>query len=245
MKNTVNHLKPDSPAFKNTRGDAALWILTKMAMVFFIIALALILTTMGNAERSSLCSANAQKVADELADAFNLALNSPLENERMVIKLEPYLAAGEGTTARYHVNFSKREVSGGSLNSLIITVSSDFDARCSGGRSVAYPKNFDNAATKQFFLMPATSASDRQWTGSRTAPKIFETITLRPNPRVTAASARTRYAVVMMCKEKVTAARKFLFVQDCTDDKPEMCLGFDTPTTLTGTTTAASVCGFG
>src|SRR5512135_1345415 len=101
-------------------GDTAMWVLTKMAMLFFIAALAGILLVFGSYQQTGLCNEEARSISDRVASGLSQVINSPVEDERRVIQLEPSLALGDGNRARYTLNLTRRITdSGTAFNALL------------------------------------------------------------------------------------------------------------------------------
>ena len=239
------------------RGDAALWILTKMAMLFFIVALSGILLSIGGTERSALCSNEAYIISRTVAQSLNEVVNSPLEDELRVIKLQTALSSGSGSAARYKLQISILErflLSGApdpKFNSLLINVSSDADANCRGGITFLYPKALDlpprvsaggaPLVSKRLFLIKSSNEAGRSVydpaARNPTSPtRLSEGIILKPSTQ-RANEVRTRFLAIMKCSQKaiVTAGTDisrgdfFVFIQDCTAEDPDNCLSLNPP----------------
>ena len=232
------------------RGQS-LWILTKIAMVFFVGSLALIIVAFGGFAKTGLCESSAQGTSSRIANAINQIMNSPLEDERRVIPLENSLAVGEGKSSLYHIVIAKRvpEVLK-DANQLVITTSSEHDAGCSAGIQASYPNSLEfsgpptaqapsgSQRTERLFLI-----SDRH----EPAQGPFEGgILLKPSlpeDKETANNLRTKFIVVMSCTNKTITREKYVFLQDCIQDVSENCINFDSATTIGGND-VSSICGF-
>ena len=201
-------------------------MLTKMAMLFFIIALALILTGFGNVQRKDICSAQASFVAQSISGTISNVVNSPVEDERKLLALESTLSVGKTDYERYEINLLKISASGSAgqrAGSFSITtkppasetVTSPTQCsqnECCGGSSTP----FENLDVR---LSSDTSGRSKDISAG-------ELLVLQPsNP-----AARSRFLVVIKCREKkpVTFPPKaFLFIEDCTRDSGDQCMGFD------------------
>ena len=224
------------------RGDSALWILTKMAMLFFIVALAFILVSFGNIERSSLCDEHAQQIAETLSAAFNQVLNSPLEDEGRTLKLETSLAIGEGKYSRYSITASKLRSKDPALNNLVIEVQSLADSKCRGVKSSPYPKNFDTATPPQFYFNPPFGSDTSRYSKVISPSPLLETMVFMPSNNVDS-EHRSRYFAVLKCTSKTTAKKQYVFVQDCVSQGPSQCISTEFDFSAGGTA-ATSLCGF-
>lgn len=199
-----------------------MWILTKMAMIFFIGALALILLVFGGFTRTGLCASSAESASNRIAAAINQIINSPLEDERRVVPVEPALAIGESKNARYTITITNRVLADSSrpFNQLLISTQSQLDKGCKAGVAVAYPKQLQQN-NRLFLLSPRTVNAP--------SSEFRQAITLKPSILSNEEDfiLRTKYVVVMKCTSKTVALEKYLFIQDCTEDSPESCIRFD------------------
>ncbi|MBI3587592.1 hypothetical protein HY995_05060 [Candidatus Micrarchaeota archaeon] len=210
------------------RGDAAMWTLTKIAMIFFIGALAAIVMVAGGYERTGLCNEQARLISSRVSGALSQLFASPLEDERRLISLEPSLAVGEGKYSRYAVKLARHIATAPSYNSLIVTTVSDLDPNCAGSASVTYPKVFDQDPTKGSLLLIPVSAPAGVRSGNGPAP-LKDWIVARPsvlNPDVY--GPRSTFISIVKCTEKNTKKTEHYLIQDCSNDKGKDCLNLDT-----------------
>lgn len=225
------------------RSGQSMWILTKMAMLFFIAALALILVLFGGIVKGGLCQSSAQSTNARIANAINQVLNSPLEDERRVIPIENSLAIGDSKSSRYSIAMAKRmpdpnpTVKSGFL---ILTTTSELDPSCTSGLQVAYPKTYEYSggaspvARERLYLV-----SERTESGASLAGAFKSRITLlpslSPDKETTAPpSHRSKFIVVMGCTNKTITREKYFFIQDCWHDDSNDCLNFKLNTTEAG-----------
>ncbi|OIO25356.1 hypothetical protein AUJ14_04455 [Candidatus Micrarchaeota archaeon CG1_02_55_22] len=255
------------------RGDAALWILTKMAMLFFIVALSGIMLSIGGTERSALCSNEAYIISRTVAQSLNEVVNSPLEDELRVIKLQSALSSGSGSAARYKLQISILDrPNDPQFNSLLINASSDADSNCRGGITFLYPKALDSPprvstggtalVAKRLFLIQANSPGEpagARYFSSNPAPvetRLREGIILKPSTQ-RANEVRTRFLAIMKCSQKAIVTQGvvisrgdfFVFIQDCTAEDPDNCLSLNPPRAGTvaiqaGSSDTNQLCGF-
>ncbi len=208
------------------RGDTAMWVLTKMAMLFFITALAGVLLVFGGLQQTGLCNEEARAISDRVASGLTQVINSPVEDERRIVQLEPALAIGDGRSARYTLNITRRLVGGQPFNALRISAFSDADRSCNSGVQVTYNKAWDNADDKRLFFIPSASGSvlPRYYASP---PNEFETMMLRPsvlNP--TLHGKRSTFVAIVKCTQKRVGQKTFVFIQDCTQQDARLCIGF-------------------
>ncbi|MCX6767546.1 MAG: hypothetical protein NTY90_02330 [Candidatus Micrarchaeota archaeon] len=207
------------------RSQIALWMLTKMAMLFFIIALALFATTLGNIQRTSMCSNQAYSVAQAVGGVINNVINSPMEDERKIFALESSLSIGKTDFQRYAINILKVTESGGIGNpetgffSILVRPFSEetaakFDCttnECCGRSNVPF---------ENFIVDMHSNAGSARNPGTQTG----EVLVAEPsNPQ-----GRSRFLVVIKCKTKQIPTQNYLVIEDCTREIGTDCLNFET-----------------
>ncbi len=99
-------------------------MLTKFAMVFFIMLLAFIMVSFTDTEKQAICRTQAQAVAQSLASTLTNVINSPVEDERKVVSLESSLSLGRTDLSRYTIQIQHVKNEGGKggfLNVLVQT----------------------------------------------------------------------------------------------------------------------------
>jgi hypothetical protein len=198
-----------------------MWVLTKMAMLFFIASLAGVLLIFGGYQQTGLCNEEARAISDRVSSGLSQVINSPVEDERRIIQLEPALSVGDGKSARYTLNITRRITDRPEFNTLLISAYSDANRGCNSGVQVTYNKRWDDANDKRLFFMPATSSPPRYYRGA------FETMALRPsvlNPAVQ--GPRSTFVALVKCTQKNVGRKVYVFIQDCTQQDAKLCIGF-------------------
>lgn len=237
------------------RRGQSLWILTKMAMIFFIAALAIILVLFGGIVKGGLCKSSADSTNARIANALNQVINSPLEDERRVIPLETSLAIGESKSSRYKIEIAKRTPNpAAEAGFLIISTRSEIDESCSSGLQVSYPKSFEfklnpdgsvDSPQERLFLI-----SDRSETLSGTFNKRVTILPSLASDKETSSprNFRSRFIVVMSCTSKEVARNKYFFIEDCSPERADAdsdsCLNFKSPISVAGGGAISSICSF-
>ncbi|MFH0835601.1 MAG: hypothetical protein V1834_00370 [Candidatus Micrarchaeota archaeon] len=207
-----------------SRGQIALWMLTKFAMVFFIFALALLMTTFANREKAALCELEAERVAISVSSLVQQVLTSPSEDERKVYVLPSSLSIGSGDYAVYELKITLKEVGG--VDTLLVSVDAA-NAKCSAGRRIPLTEKIaENNDGVEFSAQGSVS-------NIVTSPDYQ--ITFEPS----IGQDRSAYMILIKCRQKIDIfaggtldVKQFLFVQDCRDSgfsavNPDSCLSFD------------------
>ncbi len=192
---------------RGKRAQIALWMLTKFAMIFFILALALILLGYSGAEKTNLCVTRAQGLASAIRSNIANVLTAPVEDERKVIPLERVLSIGQSDYVKYGIKITNRMPGGDQPNSLIIEVVPTGAKDCNGGGNVAYPKE----ATIVFM-----GGGDK------------DTLPLDPYGGI-AGAGRSWYLIVLKCKTKYWqegGPKEYIYLQDCPYQDPKGCIDF-------------------
>ncbi len=184
-------------------------MLTRFAMVFFIMSLALIVLLFSSAEQKGLCQTQAELTARQIASSINQVLTSPAEDERKLIPLVAALNVGERDRARYIVNITKNTRS----KTLVIGVATN-SKDCIAFQSVGY----GDVAEDNVKFVPSrnppgiSEVDDPHLITESFGANVFKTLQLTPsNP-----SDRSSYLVVLRCKEKTKfSGKEFLYLQNC------------------------------
>ena len=87
-------------------------MLSKFAILFFILALAIFLFTVSQSEKSGLCSVEAGSQAQIISNSISNVLNNPIEDQQLVVKLPSAITLGSGLSA-YLVNITYTNQSAG------------------------------------------------------------------------------------------------------------------------------------
>ncbi len=196
-------------------------MLTRFAMVFFIMSLALIVLMFSSAEQKGLCRTQAELTARQIASSINQVLTSPAEDERKLIPLAAALNVGERDRARYTVNITKRADS----KTLVVGVAAA-SSDCIAFQSVGYGEVDEDKVFFQSKLNPSSHLLSETFGGN-----VFEVLQLTPSK----VEDRTSYLIVLKCRDKSSfAGKKFLYMQNCnykfppdTGVNPDSCLNLN------------------
>ena len=224
------------------KSQIELSMLTRFAMVFFIMSLAAIMLMFSSTEQKGLCKTQAELTARQIASSINQILVSPSEDERKVIPLIPALSVGGKDRQRYVVNITKRvfTTAGTESKTLVISVAAEYKD-CSAAQSVGLGNIDANHVT---FQTKDPQLSDHKY-NELFGTNYYEGLQLTPsNPK-----DRTSYLIVLKCKQKTFTGKIFLYLQNCnyvpnsgaTFVDPANCLDFNTGDIYTST----DKCGFG
>lgn len=198
------------------KGDMSLWILTKFAMIFFIFALALIITFFGKMQQEASCGQSADLMAKAISSRISQVVYAPVEDELRVYKMPPAIELGEGR-ARYEMSI----VRVGDFNGQYLSISLrplGMSISCGGGDSVSV------ANTNVVFV------------GSTGVPTMIsdysaeQTLDLHPS-ELENLGIKSKLLVVLKCSSKILDSstgkpRNYLFLQDCTKETSGECMVF-------------------
>lgn len=224
-----------------SRGDApAMFILSKVSMLFFIFALAGLLVVFTNSLGSSLCSSQAQTLSQQIASSIGSELNSPLEDERLLVQLPSSLAIGGGLYSQYAINITRREIADPTQpDALVVEAYSVNEPSCHGGVQISYDKSWDKPPSAD---QPALQTGLTQrliflWAASRdyvnpanilpSGVTVKEIMTLQPSlPLVSPPQTnyRSYFISLVKCTDKTTDQTSFLYIQDCIKPTATDCL---------------------
>lgn len=211
-------------------------MLTRFAMVFFIMALAVIMLMFSHNEQKGLCQTQADLTAVQIASSITQVLTSPAEDERKVIPLIAALSVGENDQARYTVSIIKRE----SSKEIIVGVTTE-SKDCRSYQSVGYG-NAEVQFQNSKWIPPGLS--DPHQTTEAFGTQNFPALALTPSD----VRDRSSYLVVIRCQEKKFNPTKYLYFQNCnfgggaTSVNPNSCLRLDSGDP--GVPDVHSTCGF-
>jgi hypothetical protein len=233
------------------RGQIELWMLTKMAMLFFIVALALVMTGFGTQEKKTVCAAQAQAVARSIGGAITQVVNAPAEDERKVFPLEPVLSVGQVEFSRYTLFLVDHVDEQAKRKFVSITVQGR-DRDCVGTDSAAYPYSMVGGLqsdspggpllsaqvppVRGFFLEGAVCEcrdGSLQGEGCRLAGTACTggdwILQVLPS-QFGGEGQRAYYLVALKCQEKQitpgVGAVRHLFLEACTNPQPGECIDF-------------------
>lgn len=208
----------------SSRSQIELSMLTRFAMVFFIMALSLVLLLFSNTEQKGLCRTQAELTARQIASSVNQVLTSPAEDERKVIPLIAALSVGQQDRSKYTVNITQRTDS----NYFVIGVYAN-EKDCSAFQSVGYGSDANVVIqNSRKFTQPNDPHKLKEYFGSAS----YDVLQLTPsNP-----ADRTSYLILLKCQSKTLdpvtfKPKKYLYLQNCnflspgeTSVNPDLCL---------------------
>ncbi len=203
---------PESCFGRKLKGDMSLWILTKFAMIFFIFALALIITFFGKLQQEQVCSEQAGLAAKTIASRISQVVYAPVEDERRVYKMPPAIQLGEGR-ARYELNIT---LIGETADDKFLSIQLrpiGTTLSCGGGNAVSVPK------TNVVFVDPGNSKTLKDPSSSIDSP-----LEMHPSELENPATTRSKYLVVLKCSRKILPANSYLYLHNCVREKEEECL---------------------
>lgn len=183
-------------------GQIAMWMLTKFAMIFFIGALALILFAVADIEKEGLCNVSAQRTNKNIANSLIQMLSSPVEDERRIIPLESSLSIGSEDLAKYEINITEYENEGKGIRELRIETT--VKTRDCGSKT-RVPIKLENL---EIILIDGDDAP---------------AFTLNPSKK----GDRSKFLVVIKCRDKINGSKHSLLLQDCKHDNPAECMQFN------------------
>ncbi|MFA6048848.1 MAG: hypothetical protein WC792_02800 [Candidatus Micrarchaeia archaeon] len=191
------------------KGDMSLWILTKFAMIFFIFALALIITFFGKIQQEQSCGQSADLMAKAISSRISQVLYAPVEDERRVYKMPPAIQLGEGR-ARYEMNLTRI---GGDIADQFMSISLrplGMSISCGGGDQVSL------AGTNVVFVDPHNVKQLQDLAGE-------DYLVLHPS-ELEDFSKKSRFLVVLKCSTKKYPPQKYLYLHDCASDEEPGCI---------------------
>ena len=205
---------------KYFKGQLELWMLTKMAMLFFIIGLSFIILNVSNIEKGALCKEQAMSTARLITSNINQVTTDSTEDEVLVYKFQPTLSAGSEKTDRYLVNLSVKELGegAGSRFQVSVKVSAINERECQATSTVFLDRNRIEPPIN-FQSTPYSPPREINGEDGRT-------LTLLPsNSKV---SERSRFLVISKCTSKIAfGSMPHLTFIDCGGDvlDPTTCGG--------------------
>ncbi|HLC47678.1 MAG TPA: hypothetical protein VJI13_01265 [Candidatus Norongarragalinales archaeon] len=189
-----------------------MWILTKFALLFFIIGLFSIIFMFEQRARANTCDMQVQRIADSIAGRLAQILDSPVEDEQRSFPFEIGLQLGQNDVGRYYVNITDRQIRGTTKGIILVDVAPSNVRNCQGFAKVDYSdKNVTLDSIRTY-----------QKTLSRYEDRIIQL-----NPSDLDDAKRTYYLTMIKCSEKVYQGRKYLYIQDCNQKDFKACWSFD------------------
>ncbi|MFH1247210.1 MAG: hypothetical protein V1644_02405 [Candidatus Micrarchaeota archaeon] len=199
------------------KAQLEMWILTKIAMLFFIIALALIALNISNMEKSALCGEQALATANVIASNINQVLASPVEDARVVYKFEPTIPVSKDKYGeRYEVWLSEHVIAGQNKVQLSVIVNPLSDLNCKRRVSLFY----DDDKVDTFFY-----SSTFQIVPDETISPQEKIVKLEPSLKNVL--ERTKFLVIIKCKEKKLHGISMIYFDNCKNDQSNQCSPFD------------------
>ncbi|MGC8851274.1 MAG: hypothetical protein ACP5O3_03555, partial [Candidatus Micrarchaeia archaeon] len=191
-----------------SRAQIELSMLTRFAMLFFIVSLAALMLNLSTQEKAHLCSSQADSLSAAVASQISQVLSSPVEDERKVYALTNILAVGKEEYARYNINITNHIDSNKTRNQNYFTVyvAPIANPSCSGSRYVYYNR------TTVSFISEATDKTKNA--------RGDTVLTIDPSNPV----KRSRYLVIIKCRPKIPGMQDQIFIENCKQENPAKCL---------------------
>ncbi|MEW5955010.1 MAG: hypothetical protein AB1626_00545 [Candidatus Micrarchaeota archaeon] len=201
------------------RSQIELSMLTRFAMIFFIVSLAALMLGLSNREKAQLCSTQASSMASSIASQITQVITSPVEDEKKIFPLSGSLAVGKDEYSRYQIIITNkppaRENASGYLLIEVRPASGGLECR------TTVPVYYDE---KQF----ETSQGDPIRLVSASADRVNETelgraLTLEPSIR---GRERSWFLNMIKCRPKLVGLKTLLWIEDCNYEDPARCMNF-------------------
>ncbi|MFH0973371.1 MAG: hypothetical protein V1817_01110 [Candidatus Micrarchaeota archaeon] len=215
----------------SSKAQIALWMLTKMAMVFFILALALVLVGLSAKEKSGLCEALAESLVQNVRSQVVGVVSAPIEDERKVIPLERVLSTGREDFQRYNLTVTWREKGTRGTQDYQQTLVIEAKAastNCDSGSSLLVPSDYKihfKGSPQNIKITPRTTSQGA-------------VVELTAEPSKLYGASPSLYLIILKCSTKSWTFEKHLFIEDCKNENPATCWNFETDV-------IAKCCGWG
>lgn len=192
------------------KSQIELWMLTKIAMLFFILSLAYIAFNISSAEKSALCASQSSATARVITSNINQVISSSAEDMRLVYRFEPSLPVSrEKFGERYEVRIAQRELTDNRVQ-LSVTISPFTDTSCQTRANLF----FDSSKTRVKFISAGGEVTPEEISGEKI-------VTLHPSlPEV---RERSKFLVIVKCTEKRFEGTSTIYIDDCKNDNPNEC----------------------
>ncbi len=203
------------------KAQLELSVLTKIAMLFFIISLSLIAYGISNTEKSALCGEQASATARIIASNINQVLNAPVEDARVVYKFEPTIPVSkEKFGERYEVWLAETEQTGTSGGGAVVDnrvqlsviVKPLTDLSCAR----TAPLFYDKTKVQLEFVKNAAPNTPEPKTGWENG-----VVVLTPSDRDN--DLRSKFLVIVKCKQRVAGGMSFIYFDDCKNGDANAC----------------------
>ncbi len=197
------------------KSQIELWMLSKFAILFFILALAIFLFTVSQSEKSGLCSVEAGSQAQIISNSISNVLNNPIEDQQLVVKLPSAITLGSGLSA-YLVNITYTNQSAGP--SLIAVQAFSNTGNCvSNPQTVSFSSNvnvnFIDVNGDNLPLSPVKNTNINQ-------------MVLSANPSFVSLPNQFFLLVIKCTSKSKPTLPPYLFVITCVQTKLSLCSGY-------------------
>jgi hypothetical protein len=211
---------------KPLRGQMAMFILTKFAMLFFIMALFTIILIFEQNTRNLSCSQQAQIVANRIANRIAQVIDSPAEDEQRSFVFENSIVLGKSDEARYSVNITYREYAS-KAQKIIIDIVPKGVSKCNTMAVVDFTNKTVSLASRPGQVINTINHAN------------FKDEVMQLNPSAQTQNERSTYLTIIKCGSKSYPPRQYLFLEDCVQKDPTLCLNFES-----AEVNRPDVCGF-
>ncbi len=197
------------------RGDLALWILSKFGLVFFLFAIAGFIMVFATRAKDTMCSQQAQAIADSIGGKISQVVNSPLDDEKRIEPLKSGITLAQGYLVGYNVTISVVFHDGDTSKpgDILVDVKSK-RGNCEGYSRVPFSTN------TRIQLLSAIS--------DRIAPNNRGGEDMRVLPSTTTQGQKSYYLVILKCKnEQQWEPWHYLLIQDCMHNHLDKCMSFN------------------
>jgi hypothetical protein len=198
------------------KGQMAMFILTKFAMLFFIMALFTIILIFEQNTRNLSCSQQTQIVANRIANRIAQVIDSPAEDEQRSFVFENSIVLGKNDEAKYTVNITYREHLSKAQKILIDVVPRGVD-KCNTMAVVDFTNKTVTLASRPGQIITSINHAN------------YKDEVMQLNPSAPTQNERSTYLTIIKCGSKRYPPSQYLFLEDCVQKNPINCLNFDTP----------------
>jgi len=184
-------------------------MLTRFAMIFFIVSLAALMLGLSNREKAQLCATQSASTASSIASQIAQVITSPVEDERKIFPLAGSLAVGKEEFSRYEIVLTnKPPATSGERGYVLVEVKPIGTSEC----RTTVPVYYDGSQLDALTLMGETNET-----------ALGTALVLEPSKRT---GARSSFLTVLKCKPKYTGFKTQLWIEDCRNNDPRACMNF-------------------
>jgi len=190
-------------------------MLTRFAMIFFIVTLAALMLGLSNREKEQLCLTQSASMASSIASQVAQVITSPVEDERKIFPLTGSLAVGKDEFSRYQITITNKPPAADRPNAtgyLIIEVKPIGTTEC----RTTVPVYYNPSQLDALNLIPGPETELNE-------TELGTMLTLEPSKR---SGLRSWFLMVMKCKPKYVGFKTRLWIEDCRNDDPRVCMNF-------------------